>query len=64
MRSRRSTESWSWINFRDQFEHQSIHRKVKEQELLALVQGDMSMLNYEIKFYDLSMFASYYVPSE
>jgi hypothetical protein len=31
---------------------------------LALVQGDMSMLNYEMKFYDLSMFASYYVPSE
>jgi len=50
-----------------QFEHQfysSYHRKIKEQEFLALRQGDMSVLDYERRFHDLSMFASHYVPGE
>jgi hypothetical protein len=31
---------------------------------LALIQGDMSVLDYERRFHDLSMFASHYVPTE
>jgi len=31
---------------------------------MALKQRDMSVLDYERRFHDLSMFASYYVPSE
>jgi hypothetical protein len=50
-----------------QFEHQfysSYHQKIKEQEFLALRQGDMSVLDYERSFHDLSMFASHYVLGE
>jgi len=50
-----------------QFEHQfysSYHQKIKEQEFLALRQGDTSILDYERRFHDLSMFASHYVPGE
>lgn len=67
VRSRRPAGSWSWAEFREQFEHQfysSYHRKIKEQEFLALKQGDMSVLDCERKFHDLSMFASHYTPSE
>jgi hypothetical protein len=37
---------------------------VKEQEFLALRQGDMSVLEYERRFHDLSLFAPQYVPTE
>jgi hypothetical protein len=37
---------------------------VKEQEFLALRQGDMSVLEYERRFHDLSLFALHYVPTK
>lgn len=37
---------------------------MKEQEFLALRQGDMSVLEYERRFHDLSLFAPHYVPTE
>jgi len=37
---------------------------VKEQEFLALRQGDMSVLEYERRFHDLSLFAPHYVPTK
>ncbi|XP_011011280.1 PREDICTED: uncharacterized protein LOC105115907 [Populus euphratica] len=40
------------------------HRKVKEQEFLALRQGDMSILEYEKRFHDLSLFTPRYVSIE
>jgi hypothetical protein len=67
VRSRRPAGSWSWAEFREQFEHQfysSYHQKIKEQEFLALKQADMSVLDCERRFHDLSMFASHYTPSE
>jgi len=67
VRSRRPAGSWTWAEFKMQFEHQfysSYHRKIKEQEFLALRQGDMSVLDYERRFHDISMFASHYVPGE
>jgi hypothetical protein len=35
---------------------------VKEQKFLTLVQGDLLVLDYERRFYNLFTFASYYVP--
>jgi len=37
---------------------------VKEQELLALRQGEMSVLEYERRLHDLSLFALHYIPTE
>jgi CRISPR/Cas system-associated protein endoribonuclease Cas2 len=37
---------------------------MKEQEFLALRQEGMSILEYERRFHNLSIFAPYYVPSE
>jgi hypothetical protein len=37
---------------------------VKEQEFLALRQGDISVLEYERRFHDLSLFAPHYMPTE
>jgi hypothetical protein len=37
---------------------------VKEQEFLALRQGDMSVLEYKRRFHDLSLFTPHYVPTE
>ena len=31
---------------------------------MALRQGDMSVLEYEMRFHDISLFAPYYVPIE
>jgi hypothetical protein len=61
---RHVTETLTWSDFKTEFENQvcsRYHRKVKEQELLALRQGDMSVLEYEKRFHDLSLFAPHYV---
>ena len=64
---RRATETLSWDDFKIEFENQyysKYHRKMKEQEFLALRQEGMSVLKYERRFHDLSLFAPHYVPSE
>jgi hypothetical protein len=64
---RRATETLTWSDFKKKFENQfysKYHRKVKEQEFLALRQGDMSVLEYEKRFHDLSLFAPHYMPIE
>ncbi|XP_073267141.1 uncharacterized protein [Populus alba] len=64
---RRAIETLTWSDFKTKFENQfysRYHRKVKEQEFLALRQGDMSVLEYKRKFHDLSLFAPHYVPTE
>jgi hypothetical protein len=64
---RRATETLTWSDFKTEFENQfysRYHRKVKEQEFLALRQGDMSVLEYERRFHDLSLFTPHYVPTE
>jgi hypothetical protein len=63
----RPVRIWTLTNFRVQFENQfylSHWHKVKEKEFLAFVQRDISVLDYERRFYNLSMFASYYVLTE
>jgi len=67
VRLRRLAGSLSWAEFRVQFEHKfysSYYQKIKEQEFLFLRQGDMSALDYERRFHNLSMFALHYTPSE
>jgi len=67
VRSRRPTGFWTWTEFRVQFENQfysSYHRKMKEQEFLALRQEGMTVLKYERRFHDLSMFAPQFVPTK
>jgi hypothetical protein len=47
---RHVTETLTWSDFKTDFENQfysRYHRKVKEQEFLALRHGDMSVLEYE-----------------
>jgi hypothetical protein len=47
---RRATETLSWDDFKIEFENQynsKYHRKMKEQEFLALRQEGMSVLEYE-----------------
>ncbi|XP_061947386.1 uncharacterized protein LOC133670792 [Populus nigra] len=64
---KRATETLSWDDFKIEFENQyyfKYHRKMKEHEFLALRQEGISVLEYERRFYDLSLFASHYVPSE
>jgi hypothetical protein len=64
---RRATETLSWDDFKIELENQyysKYHRKMKEQEFLALRQEGMSVLEYERRFHDLSLFAPHYVPSE
>ena len=67
VKERRATETLRWRDFRTEFENQYYsrqHRKIKEHEFLALTQGDMTVLEYERRFQDLSMFASVYLPTE
>jgi len=62
-----ATETLTWSDFKIEFENQfysRYHRKVKEQEFLALKQGDMSLLEYERRFHDLLLFAPHYVSIE
>uniref|UniRef100_A0A6N2LEE9 Reverse transcriptase domain-containing protein n=1 Tax=Salix viminalis TaxID=40686 RepID=A0A6N2LEE9_SALVM len=64
---RRAVETLVWSDFKTEFENQfysRYHHKVKEQEFLALKQRDMSVLEYERRFHDLSLFAPHYVPTE
>jgi len=66
VRSRRPAGFWTWTEFRVQFENQfysSYHRKM-EQEFLALRQEGMTVLKYERRFHDLSMFAPQFVPTK
>jgi hypothetical protein len=67
VKERRAAETLRWRDFRTEFENQYYsrqHRKIKEQEFLALTQGDMTILEYERRFQDLSIFASVYLPIE
>ena len=50
------------MNSRDIFS--SYQCRIKEQEFLALKQGDMSILEYERRFHDLSLFASQFIATE
>jgi len=64
---RRATETLTWNDFKSKFENQfysRYHRKVKEQEFLALRQDNMSVLEYERRFHDLLLFAPHCVPTE
>ena len=64
---RPAIETLTWSDFKIEFENQfysRYQRKVKEQEFLALRQGDMSVLKYERRFNDLSLFAPHYMPIE
>jgi hypothetical protein len=64
---RRTIETLTSNDFKFKFENKfysRYHHKVKEQELLALRQDDMSVLEYERRFHDLSLFAPHYVPTE
>jgi hypothetical protein len=64
---RRATETLSWDDFKIEFENQyysKYHRKMKEQEFLALIQEGMSVLEYERRLNDLSLFAPHFVPSK
>jgi len=57
-----ATETLTWSDFK-QF-YSRYHHKVKEKTLLALIQGDMSVLEYERRFHDLSLFALHYILTE
>jgi hypothetical protein len=59
---RRATETLSWDDFKIEFKNQyysKYHRKMKEHEFLALRQEGMSVLEYERRFHDLSLFTPY-----
>uniref|UniRef100_A0A6N2NCS8 Retrotransposon gag domain-containing protein n=1 Tax=Salix viminalis TaxID=40686 RepID=A0A6N2NCS8_SALVM len=67
IRGRRVGEVLRWRDFREEFEERYYsweHRKEKEQEFLNLKQGDMTVLEYEKRFPDLTPFASTYLPTE
>jgi len=64
---RKATKTLSWDDLKKEFENQyysKYHRKMKEQEYLTLRQERMSVLEYERRFHDLSLFAPHYIPSE
>ena len=64
---RHATKTLTWSEFKIEFKNQfysRYHRKVKEQEFLPLRHGDMSVLEYERRFHDLSLFTPHYVPTE
>ena len=64
---RRSREVLEWRDFKKEFEtkfYSRYHRKAKEQEFLMLRQGSMTVLEYERRFHDLSLFAPHFVPTE
>jgi hypothetical protein len=67
IRERRAREELRWKHFREEFEERYYswqHRKEKEQEFLDLKQGNMTVLEYERRFQDLSIFATTYLPTE
>jgi hypothetical protein len=64
---RRAIETLTWSDIKSEFENQfysRYHHKVNEPKFLALKQGEMSVLEYERRFHDLSLFAPHYVPTE
>jgi hypothetical protein len=53
------------VKNRQEFENQfylKYHHKMKKQEFQALKQGNMSVLEYEGRFHDLSMFSPHHGP--
>ena len=67
IRGRRVGELLRWRDFREEFEERYYsweHKREKEQEFLDLRQGDMTILEYEKRFQDLTPFASTYLPTE
>lgn len=67
IRERRAGEDLRWGNFREEFEERYYswqHRKEKEQEFLDLKQGNMTVLEYERRFQDLSIFATTHLSTE
>jgi hypothetical protein len=64
---RHTTETLTWSDFKSEFKNQfysRYHCKVKEQEFLAIRQGEMSVLEYKQRFHDFSLFALHYFPTE
>lgn len=58
---------WTWADFIVMLKNQlysRYHHKMKEQEFLALSQGDISMLECKRRFHDLSMFVPHHVPTK
>jgi len=66
IRERRSWEVLRWRDFREEFEERYYfleHRREKEHEFLDLRQGDLTVLEFERRFQDLTTFASTYLPT-
>jgi hypothetical protein len=66
IRERRSWEVLRWRDFREEFEERYYfleHRREKEHEFLDLRQGDLTVLEFERRFQDLTAFASTYLPT-
>jgi hypothetical protein len=66
-RERRSGEVLRWRDFHEEFEeryHSWEHMREKKQEFLDLRQGDLTVLEYERRFQDLTAFASTYLPTK
>lgn len=67
VRERRSREVPTWRDYKVEFENKYYsrqHRKTKEQEFLALRQGNMIVLEYKRWFQDLYMFSSTFLPTK
>lgn len=67
VQSRRATCLWTLGDFIVEFENQlysRYHRKIKKHEFLTLKHGDIPMLEYKMRFHDLSMFAPHHVHIE
>jgi hypothetical protein len=67
IQSKRDPRTWTWSEFKRQFEMQffsSYQCSINEQEFLAFKQGDMSVLEYERRFHDLSLFASQFIATK
>jgi hypothetical protein len=67
IQSKRDPRTWTWSEFKRQFEMQffsSYQCSINEQEFLTFKQGDMSVLEYERRFHDLSLFASQFIATK
>lgn len=67
LQSRKTTCLQTWGDFRVEFEIQFYswyHCKMKEHKFFVLRQGDMFVLDYGMRFNDLSIFALYHVLTE
>jgi len=66
IRESRSGEVLRWRDFREEFEERYYsweYRREKEHEFLDLRRGDLTVLEYERRFQDLTAFASTYLPT-